>query len=157
MKNLGVYFDTSLTLERQVMAISRACYYHIPNIGHIRQHVMTDICTCPDNILTGLWQCSTVWSPKYTDGMYARNTARLVTYTCKHDHMTSTHELLEVTSRHIQVTVQDPGLCVWSPTWDCPISVGELAVTYHPTRSTIKHSSLQEKCEDVLFYVSFPT
>jgi len=29
VKNLGVYFDTSLTIERQVNAISKACYYQI--------------------------------------------------------------------------------------------------------------------------------
>jgi len=36
VKNLGIYFDTSLTMERQVNAISKAaCYYQIRNIGYI--------------------------------------------------------------------------------------------------------------------------
>jgi len=39
VKNLGVYFDTSLTMERQVNAISKACYYQIRNIGHIRLYI----------------------------------------------------------------------------------------------------------------------
>ena len=34
-KNGGAYFDTSLTTERQIGTISKACYYQIRNIGHI--------------------------------------------------------------------------------------------------------------------------
>ena len=44
VKNLGVYFDTSLTMERQVSAISKACYYQIRNIGHIRRYITLDAC-----------------------------------------------------------------------------------------------------------------
>ena len=40
VKNLGVYFDTSLTMERQVNAISKACYYQI----HITQYITLDAC-----------------------------------------------------------------------------------------------------------------
>ena len=44
VKNLGVYFDTSLTIESQVNAISKACYYQIRNIGLIRRYVTLDVC-----------------------------------------------------------------------------------------------------------------
>ena len=44
MNNLGVYFDTSLTVERQVNAISKACYYQTSNIGHIRRYIILDTC-----------------------------------------------------------------------------------------------------------------
>ena len=44
VENLGVYFDTSLTMERQVNAISKACYYQIRNIGHIRRYITLDAC-----------------------------------------------------------------------------------------------------------------
>ena len=42
VKNLEVYFDTSLNTERQVNAISNACYSHIHNIGRIRQYITVD-------------------------------------------------------------------------------------------------------------------
>ena len=44
VKNVGAYFDTSLTTERQVNAISKACYYQIRNIGHIMQYITLDAC-----------------------------------------------------------------------------------------------------------------
>ena len=44
VKNLRVYFDTFLTIERQVNAISKACYYQIRNIGHIRRYITLDAC-----------------------------------------------------------------------------------------------------------------
>ena len=31
-----VYFDSSLTMKKQVNSISKACYYHISDIGGIR-------------------------------------------------------------------------------------------------------------------------
>ena len=42
VNNLGVYFDTSPTIERQVNAISKACYYQIRNIGYIRRYITLD-------------------------------------------------------------------------------------------------------------------
>ena len=36
MKNLGVYYDVSLDVKRQLNAISRACYYHTCNIARLR-------------------------------------------------------------------------------------------------------------------------
>ncbi|KAK2162053.1 hypothetical protein LSH36_105g04043 [Paralvinella palmiformis] len=44
VKNLGVYFETPLTMERQVNAISKACYYQIRSIGHIRRYISLDAC-----------------------------------------------------------------------------------------------------------------
>ncbi|KAK2140999.1 hypothetical protein LSH36_1186g01028 [Paralvinella palmiformis] len=43
-KNVLVYFDTSLTMERQENAISKACYYPIRNIGHIKRYITLDPC-----------------------------------------------------------------------------------------------------------------
>ena len=44
VKNLGGYFDISLTMERQVNAIFKASYYQIRNIGHIRRYITLDAC-----------------------------------------------------------------------------------------------------------------
>ena len=43
MKNLDVYFDTSLTMKRQVNATSSDCHYEIHNIAYMR-YLMTDAC-----------------------------------------------------------------------------------------------------------------
>ncbi|KAK3085690.1 hypothetical protein FSP39_007270 [Pinctada imbricata] len=42
VKNLGVVFDKSLTMDNQCKAITRSCYYHIRNIGRIRKYLTTD-------------------------------------------------------------------------------------------------------------------
>ena len=39
VKNLGVYLDLSLIMEKQVNAISKACYYHIHNIDSISSYL----------------------------------------------------------------------------------------------------------------------
>ena len=45
VKNLGVYFETSLSAVREVNAISKACYYRFRNIGHIRRYITDDTAT----------------------------------------------------------------------------------------------------------------
>jgi len=42
VKNLGVYFDTCLIMDRQVNAISKVCYYQIRNTGHFRRYITLD-------------------------------------------------------------------------------------------------------------------
>jgi len=95
VKNLGVYFDTSLTMERQVNAISKICYYQIRNIGHIWGYITLDACKSlahaliiyrldygnallygrPSSLMTGLQKVQ-------------NSSARLVTRTHKREHIT---------------------------------------------------------------------
>ena len=42
LKNLGVYSDTPLTIERQENAIFSGCYHHFRNIGRVRQYLTWD-------------------------------------------------------------------------------------------------------------------
>ena len=44
VRNLGVYLDSSVTMDKQVNAVSRACCYQIRNIGCIRQFITTYAC-----------------------------------------------------------------------------------------------------------------
>ena len=44
VRKLGVYFETSLTIEKQVNAISKVCIYEIRNIGSIRRYIRRDAC-----------------------------------------------------------------------------------------------------------------
>ena len=37
--------DSGLTLEKQVNAISKSCFYHIRNIGKVKQYIINDACT----------------------------------------------------------------------------------------------------------------
>lgn len=42
VKNLGTYFDTSLTMEKHCNALSKSCYFHLRNIGRIRNYITED-------------------------------------------------------------------------------------------------------------------
>jgi hypothetical protein len=44
VKNLGAYFDRTLSMEKQCNAIARSCYFHIRNIGCIRPFISEDAC-----------------------------------------------------------------------------------------------------------------
>ena len=44
VKNLGVYMDSALTMEKQVNAVTKSCYYQIRNIGHIRHYISNEAC-----------------------------------------------------------------------------------------------------------------
>ncbi len=41
---LDVMMDRHLTMEKQVNTNSKACYYHLRNIGRIRQHITDGAC-----------------------------------------------------------------------------------------------------------------
>ena len=51
VKNLGAYFDRTLSMEKQCNAIARSCYFHIRNIGCIRPFISEDACKMLVNAL----------------------------------------------------------------------------------------------------------
>ena len=44
VRNLGVIFDSALTMESQVASVAKTCYYQIRNIGQIRSCITSDAC-----------------------------------------------------------------------------------------------------------------
>ena len=44
VRNLGIHFDSFLTMEKQVSYIIKTCNYHLRNIGRIRGFISTDAC-----------------------------------------------------------------------------------------------------------------
>ena len=53
--------DSGLTMEKQVNAISKSCFYHIRNIGKVKQYITNDTV----NISRGLWKRATA---RYASG-----------------------------------------------------------------------------------------
>ena len=43
VRNLGVYFDTCLTMENHVNHITRQCFMHFRNIAKVRQFLTCDV------------------------------------------------------------------------------------------------------------------
>ncbi|CAC5411396.1 unnamed protein product [Mytilus coruscus] len=95
VKNLGVYFDQHLTMERQVSAIVKFGHFHISNIGRIRSFITKTACKTlvnslvtsrldyGNNLLNGINKTTMNRLQK------VQNTAaRLITRTRKHEHIT---------------------------------------------------------------------
>ena len=95
VKNLGVYFDQHLTMERQVSAIVTSCHFHIRNIGRIRNFITTTACkTLVNSLVTSRLDYGNILLNGINKTTLNRlqkvqNTAaRLITRTRKHEHIT---------------------------------------------------------------------
>jgi hypothetical protein len=95
VKNLGAYFDRTLSMEKQCNAIARSCYFHIQNIGCIRSFISEDACKMLVNALvTSRLDYGNALlygiTKNLTDKLQrVHNTAaRLITRTKKMDHIT---------------------------------------------------------------------
>ena len=142
MKNLGVYFDTSLTMERQVNAISKAYYYQIRNIDHIRRYITLAACkTLAHALITSRLDYGNALPYGLPSTLMTRlqtvqdSSAMLVTRTHKREHITpvlnplywlpviyrSQYKILMYTFKALQETA--------------PQYLKELVVTYQLTRS----------------------
>jgi len=142
VKNLRVYFHTSLTMERQVNSISKVCYYQIRNIGHIRRYITLDACkTLAHALITSRLDYSNALLYGLPSTLMTRlqkvqnSSARLVTRTHKREHITpvlnslhwlpvifrSQYKILMYTFKALQGTA--------------PQYLEELVVPYQPTMS----------------------
>ena len=43
-KNLGIFFDRTLCMQKQASAITKSCYFQIRNIGRNRSYITEDAC-----------------------------------------------------------------------------------------------------------------
>ena len=95
VKNLGVYFDEKLKMDKHVSMISRSCYYHIQSIGKIRDYITTEACrTLVQSTVTSRLDYANVvlhGLPKtllHKLQLVQNSSARLVTRTRKREHIT---------------------------------------------------------------------
>ena len=44
VRNLGVFFDQTLSMEQHASAITKSCFHQIRNIGRIRSYITVDAC-----------------------------------------------------------------------------------------------------------------
>lgn len=95
VRNLGVTQDSCLTMEHQVNKITRACYFHIRNIGKIRNNITTDACrTLVQATVTSRLDYANVLLYGLPTCLINRlqrvqnSAARLISRTRKHDHIT---------------------------------------------------------------------
>lgn len=95
VRNLGIHFDSFLTMEKQVSYIIKTCNYHLRNIGRIRGFISTDACkTLVNSLVTSRLDYGNSLLFNVNKGSMDKlqkiqnTTARLVTKTRKRDHIT---------------------------------------------------------------------
>ena len=95
VRNLGVFFDKTLSIEKQVSATSKSCFYQIRNIVRIRTYITDDACkTLVNSLVTSRLDYGNVMlyglPANITNKLQrVQNTAaRLISSTKKHQHIT---------------------------------------------------------------------
>ena len=148
VKNLGAYFDRTLSMEKQCNAIARSCYFHIRTIGCIHPFISEDACKILVNALVtsrlDYGNALLYGKTKYlTDKLHrVHNTAaRLITRKKKMDHITPVlirlHWLpVEYRSQYKLI------LCVFKVLHGlAPVYLTDLVKPYVPSRSLCSQSS----------------
>lgn len=95
VKNLGAYFDQTLSMDKQANAISKSCFFHLRNIGRIRPFITMNACkTLINSLVTSRLDYANVLLAGVNSKVISKlqrvqNTAaRLITQTKKHEHIT---------------------------------------------------------------------
>ena len=95
VKNLGVIFDNAMLLENQVNAITKSCYYHLRNIGSIRECLTDDACkTLINALVTSRLDYGNALLYGINDSLCKKlqkiqnSAARLISRSKKRDHIT---------------------------------------------------------------------
>ncbi len=95
VKNLGMYFDRTMSMEKQVCEVSKSCHFQIRNIGRIRRFITIDACkTLVASLVTSRLDYGNVLLYGINDCYLAKlqrvqNTAaRLITKTRRYEHIT---------------------------------------------------------------------
>lgn len=142
VKNLGVHFDSTMTMEKQVNAVAKSCYFQIRNIGRMRQFITTDACkTLVHSLVTSRLDYGNALLYGISDSATRRlqkvqNTAaRLVTRTRKREHITPVLHALHWLP--VQYRSQYKILMLTYKTLNgaAPSYLTELVTPYQPARS----------------------
>ena len=94
-KNLGIFFDKTLSMEQQVSAVPKSCYHQIRNIGHIRSYITENACkTLVCSLVTSRLDYGNALLYNVNSSVIARlqrvqnTTARMITHKKKFDSIT---------------------------------------------------------------------
>ena len=73
VKNLGIFFDKILSMQKQASGITKSCFFQNRNFGRSRSYItirrcVQNISLLACNVTFGLWQRFVVWS-KYPEVM----------------------------------------------------------------------------------------
>lgn len=149
VRNLGVIFDSSMTMEQHVNSVSRSCYAQLRNIAHIRRYLTND---ATKSLVNGLVTSRLDYCNAILYGLPntllrklqgVQNTAaRIITRTSRHSHITpilrDLHWLPIKSRLEYKILVHTyNAIYRLAPTY-----MSEMVETYRPTRSLRSQHSL---------------
>ena len=149
VKNLGVMFDSTMTMEKQVNNVSRSCYGQLRKIGRIRRYLSSEATKSLVNglVTSRLDYCNALLHglPKSLIDKLQRvqNTAaRIITRTCRRSHITPV--LKELHWLPIQYRIQYKILVhTYNALNDrAPVYIKEMLDVHTPIRTLRSQSSL---------------
>ncbi|KAK2141457.1 hypothetical protein LSH36_1095g00036 [Paralvinella palmiformis] len=138
VRNLSVYLDSSLTMGKQVNAVSRACYYQIRNIGCIRQFITTDVCkTLVNSLVTSRLDYSNALLYGIPNSSSTRSTKQCCSSlrTRKREHITPVLKSLHWLSVVYRPLYKLPMYTYKALNSTASVYLEELVIPYHPRRS----------------------
>jgi hypothetical protein len=148
VRNLGVFFDKALSMEKRVSATSKSCFYQIRNIGRIRTYITDDACMTLVNSLVpsrlDYGNAMLYGLPVNITNKLQRvqnTTAWLISRTKKHQHITPILVSLHWLPVHYRCQYQLLMYVFKSLHGSAPIYLQELVSVYQPTRSLRSENS----------------
>lgn len=142
VKNLGVLFDKTLTMEKQVSSVSKSCFLQIRKIGRIRSYITDDACKTLVNSLVisrldyGNALLYGVNASILSKLQRVQNTAaRLISRKRKHEHITPV--LVSLHWLPVQYRIKYKILLYTFKALNnlAPVYLQELVNAYQPTRA----------------------
>ena len=141
VKSLGVILDPQLTLDRHVAAVSKACYFHIRALRHIRKSLPDDVAkmVACSIVSSRLDYCNSLYAGM-SDSNFAKLQrvqnclARVVTGTARSDHITPVLAELHWLPIKSRVTYKIASLTHNIRRAGQPAYLAELLSAYKPTR-----------------------
>ena len=142
VKNLGVLFDKTLTMEKQVSSVSKSCFLQIRKIGRIRSYITDDACKTLVNSLVisrldyGNALLYGVNASILSKLQRVQNTAaRLISRKWKHEHITPV--LVSLHWLPVQYRIKYKILLYTFKALNnlAPVYLQELVNAYQPTRA----------------------
>ena len=141
VRNLGVLFDSALTMESQVASVAKTCYYQIRNIGQIRSCITSDACKILVHALvtSRLDYCNALLHglPQTMLKRLQRVqncAARLICRRKKHDHVTPLLKELHWLPIHVRPTYRLLTIAYSVMHGLAPEYLAELLDRHHPRR-----------------------
>ena len=88
VKNIGVWFDEFLSMDKPVKAVCKSAFFHLPKIAKIRKYISSTHCKILINafITSKLDYCNSLLSGVWLQ-LVQNSAARLLTGTRKHEHI----------------------------------------------------------------------